>query len=87
MWKKSIYVLSLVCVLTLMSTNTSLGFNAGRDPSLVGWWRLDEPSGTAATDSSGQGNDATLGGSASQIRRCPKVRFVTWPGIGNRLRR
>ena len=32
------------------------------DPSLVGWWRFDETSGTVAADSSGNGNDATLYG-------------------------
>ena len=30
------------------------------DPSLVGHWKLDETSGTTATDSSGNGNDGTL---------------------------
>ncbi len=38
---------------------------AAADPSLVGWWRLDEGSGTAAADASGQGNDGTLGGNAT----------------------
>ena len=32
------------------------------DPSLVGWWKLDEGSGTLAADSSGNGNDGTLNG-------------------------
>ena len=30
------------------------------DPSLVGWWKFDETSGTVATDSSGRGNHATV---------------------------
>jgi hypothetical protein len=38
---------------------------AQHDPSLIGWWRLDESSGTTATDSSGRSNDASLGGSAT----------------------
>lgn len=29
---------------------------------LIGWWKLDETSGTTAFDSSGEGNDATLQG-------------------------
>ena len=33
------------------------------DPSLVGWWKLDETSGTTAADSSGVGNHGTLNGS------------------------
>ena len=35
--------------------------NASDGPcSLVGWWKLDETSGTTAADSSGNGNDGTL---------------------------
>jgi len=30
------------------------------DPSLIGWWSLDEDSGTVALDASGQGNDGAL---------------------------
>jgi hypothetical protein len=37
---------------------------AANDPSLIGWWLLDESGGTVATDSSGKGNNATLNGSA-----------------------
>ena len=32
----------------------------GVDPNLVGWWKLDEGSGTVAADSSGHGRDGTL---------------------------
>ncbi len=35
------------------------------DPSLIGWWQLNEAAGTVAADSSGNGNDATLAGSAA----------------------
>ncbi len=34
-------------------------------PAPVGWWRLDEPGGTVATDSSGNGNDGTINGAAT----------------------
>ncbi|MBN1507727.1 MAG: LamG domain-containing protein, partial [Sedimentisphaerales bacterium] len=37
---------------------------AAVDPSLIGWWRLDETSGTVASDASGNGNDGTLNGTA-----------------------
>lgn len=30
------------------------------DPTLLGWWKLDEGSGAVALDSSGKGNDGTL---------------------------
>jgi Concanavalin A-like lectin/glucanases superfamily/Gylcosyl hydrolase family 115 C-terminal domain len=32
------------------------------DPNLIGWWKLDESSGTTAIDWSGHGNDGTLNG-------------------------
>ncbi len=35
---------------------------AALDPSLVGWWRLDEGVGTVATDSSGNSNNGALMG-------------------------
>ena len=30
------------------------------DPSLIGWWKLDEGAGTVTTDSSGNGHDGSL---------------------------
>jgi len=37
------------------------------DPSLVGWWKLDEGSGTRAYDSSGHGNHGTIVGNPTWI--------------------
>jgi hypothetical protein len=37
----------------------------GADPSLIGWWKLDEGSGMTAFDSSGNGNHGALQGSAT----------------------
>ena len=37
------------------------------DPSLVGWWKLDESSGTIAADSSGQGKDGTVEGNPTWL--------------------
>jgi type II secretory pathway pseudopilin PulG len=36
------------------------GQGSSCDSNLVGWWKLDETSGTIATDSSGNSNDGTL---------------------------
>jgi len=58
MSKKLIYFVSFVLVLGFILTSTA---NAG-DPSLVGWWRFDEGSGSVATDSSGNGLDGTIEG-------------------------
>ena len=55
MFKKLIYTTSFV--LLLGSTLTSMA-----NAKLVGWWKLDEGSGSIAHDSSGNGNDGTIGG-------------------------
>ena len=62
MCRKMICLVSFVLVLGLV--RTSAGQGAG---SLVGWWKLDESSGTTAYDSSGLGNDGTLGGSPQWV--------------------
>ncbi len=56
MSKKLIYLMFVVLVLGLALTSIV----EAADPSLVGWWRLDESSGTTARDSSGNGNHGTL---------------------------
>jgi len=48
--------LAFVCVLGLAHTTSA---------DLVGLWRFDEGIGTIAADSSGRGNDGTLGGNAT----------------------
>jgi len=57
---KRIYLFSVVLMLGLMMSELA---QAG-DPSLVGWWKFDEGSGTTVVDSSGGGNDGRLEGSA-----------------------
>ncbi|MHC4625991.1 MAG: LamG domain-containing protein [Planctomycetota bacterium] len=42
----------------------SLVLFTAANAELVGWWRLDETSGTTAADSSGNGNDGTVVGTA-----------------------
>jgi hypothetical protein len=51
MCKKLIY---LCCFVLLV------GYTNAADENLVGWWKLDETSGTTAADSSGNGYDGTL---------------------------
>ncbi len=58
MYKKLTYSFSFVLLLALVLTSAA-------EAELVGWWKLDEGSGTAAADSSGYGNDGTLEGSAA----------------------
>jgi hypothetical protein len=63
MCNKMFCLLFFVFLVTLVFVDTSLGL----DPSLVGWWKLDEGSGLVASDSSGNGNDGTIGGSPNWI--------------------
>ena len=42
----------LVCIIFLLGSILTSTANAN-DPNLVGWWRLNEGSGTLAIDSSG----------------------------------
>jgi hypothetical protein len=60
MSKKWIYLISFILVLGL-----SISESKGADPSLVGWWRFEEGSGTTAYDSSGNGLDGNLVGGAT----------------------
>ena len=50
---KMIHLFSLALMLSLF-------FVSATEAEMVGWWRLDEGSGTAANDSSGYGNHGTL---------------------------
>jgi len=58
MYSKVINLILFALVLGVVLTSVA---NAA-DPDLVGWWRLDEGTGTRASDSSGQGNHGTLQG-------------------------
>jgi hypothetical protein len=55
MFKRLIYSVSLLLLSSLILTNTA-------SAELVGWWKLDDGSGSTAFDSSGKGNDGTLEG-------------------------
>jgi len=56
MYKKLTYLTCIGFALGLLATNT---VNA-QDPNLLGWWKLDEPSGNIAYDSSGNNNNGQL---------------------------
>jgi len=50
------------------SAQATLGVTPpGQDPSLVGWWRFDELTGTTVSDSSGYGNTGTLNGTYTRV--------------------
>jgi hypothetical protein len=59
-------LICLVCfvqVVSLLCTSVAVG----ADPSLVGWWKLDETSGSIAADSSSYGNNGTLVGNPKWV--------------------
>ena len=54
----------VVCAVLLWGL---VGVSGAADPSLVGWWKFDDGSGTTAVDSSGNGNHATLIGTVEWV--------------------
>jgi len=63
MYRIGILVCSLLFAATVCATETKATLDT--DPNLVGWWKLDETSGAAATDSSRHQRHATLKGGLS----------------------
>jgi len=63
MCKRLCFLISFIFVLGLVLTNWA----EGADPDLIGWWKLDDGSGTTAVDSSGNDNDGTLVGSPQWV--------------------
>jgi hypothetical protein len=62
MCRRLFYLTNFVLVLVIIQGGLAFGFDANADPSLVGYWKLDDGSGTIAVDSSPNGNDGTLEG-------------------------
>ena len=63
MCHKLTYVVGAAVLVSLSMT----GVAGAADPSLVGWWKLDDGSGTVAQDSSANENHGTLNGNALWI--------------------
>ena len=81
MCRRLIYLLSFALGLSIAVADA-----ANADPSLIGWWRLDEDSGTTAYDSSGNGDH----GLKHEWRAAParSVGVNTFPMFsGNRIDR
>ena len=60
MLRKHTFPATLVIALVIIASSVS----HGADPTLVGWWPLDDGTGTIAFDASENGNDGTLQGDA-----------------------
>ena len=56
--KKMILITILLCLVGYTSVEAQM-------PSPVGWWKMDDGTGTTAVDSSGNGYDGTLMGGAT----------------------
>jgi hypothetical protein len=54
----------LICAVLVWAL---VGAAGAADPSLVGWWKFDDGSGTTAVDSSGNGNHAALIGTVEWV--------------------
>ena len=54
----------LICILVLGLAGSA---TSQTDPSLVGWWRLDDGAGAVASDSSGNGNDGDFVGAPTWV--------------------
>ena len=57
MCRKLLFLTVLALVLGIVSADVA---HAAK-PKLIGWWKFDEGTGMVAADSSGLGNDGTLG--------------------------
>ncbi len=53
-------VLLVAVAAALIQWGPAYGFNPNTDPSLTGWWRLDDGAGDTAADSSSGGHNGTL---------------------------
>ena len=62
MCKRLMYLFSFVLFLVILHGGTAHGVDINTDPSLVGWWKLDDGTGTIAVDSSPNGINGTLEG-------------------------
>ena len=67
MKKKLGIVLLVIAVAVSLGLVPAASVGASPDPGIAGLWHLDEGSGTTASDSSGNGNDGTVNGTASWV--------------------
>jgi len=63
MYRKLMYLILLALALSVALTSVAKAV----DPDLMGWWKLDDGSGTRASDSSDQGNHGTLQGNPQWV--------------------
>jgi len=56
----------LICLLCIVFVSSLILAGAARG-GLVGWWRLEEGTGTSVTDSSDSGNDGTFSGNPQWV--------------------
>ncbi|MHC4703725.1 MAG: LamG domain-containing protein, partial [Planctomycetota bacterium] len=74
----------LICLIFLVFVCSFALVNPAQ-AELVGWWRLDEGSGTTAFDSSGNGNDATFQGSPAWVEDGKLGKAIKFNGTSDYL--
>jgi hypothetical protein len=67
MYRRLIYFTHFILFLLIIHTNVTYGFDPRKDPNLVGFWKLDDGSGTTVTDSSPRGNIGTFVGAPQWV--------------------
>ncbi len=69
----------------LYEVGSNMSLNPVNDTGLVGWWKMDEGSGTTTADSSGNGNTGTLFNSPvwTSASSCKVGRCLTFDGSSN----
>jgi len=60
-------MLAVVAAILGSAAVATAQWDPNTDPSLVGWWKFDEGSGTVASDSSASANNGTLNGGAQWV--------------------
>ncbi|MHC4582445.1 MAG: hypothetical protein ACYS14_13400, partial [Planctomycetota bacterium] len=83
MCRKSNHLISFALLVGLVLASAA-------QADLVGWWKLDDGSGTTAIDSSDSGNDGTLQGDPQWVAgkvggalECDGGDYVDVPGVAN----
>jgi hypothetical protein len=67
MCRRFMYLFNFVLFLVILHGGTTHGFDINTDPSLVGWWKLDDGTGTITVDSSPNGNNGILEGNPQWV--------------------
>lgn len=75
----TIRIILLIMCMSMFVTD----LHADTTTGLVGWWKLDETSGTSAFDSSGGGHTATITNGPQSLTGCPRNNCFSFVGASS----